>query len=181
MITFDDGTIDFWENGRPVLEKYGFSASLFIVTGSVGKKSDWDQHLGELSRPLMSWNQIRELHENRYEICSHTHTHRNLRDLNEQDVMSEFVNSKNIIADNLGAEPKFLAYPRGFYDTIHKQIAKEAGYMGACAVILKWRDLWYSDQFELKRMTIKGTETMFRFKLRLLTSKQVKFNELFSG
>ena len=43
----------------------------------------------------------------------------------------------------------------------------EAGYLGACAVALRWRDLLGADPYAMKRMTVKGTESMARFRLRL--------------
>lgn len=173
VITFDDGTADFFEFGKPVLKKYGFSATIFIVTGCVGKENSWDRHLGEPGRSLMTWEQIIELHQTGFEIGSHTHTHRALTELSDGEAWSELTQSREIIGDKLGTVPKYLAYPRGAYNPRHKQIAQEAGYEGACAVILKWRDLLHSESFALKRMTIKGTESMARFKLRLGLSKLV--------
>ncbi len=177
VITFDDGTLDFWEFARPVLQKYGFNAVLFIVTGYVGKESTWDKHLGEPPRPLMSWDQIAELHRAGFEIGSHTHTHRSLTELTDREACLELKESREVLMDKLGTNPEYLAYPRGFYEARHKQMAREAGYNGACAVILKWRDLLHSDRFELKRMTIKGTESINRFGLRLQLSKVIPFTE----
>ena len=70
VLTFDDGTLDFWEHARPVLDLHGFSATLFVVTGHVGGESGWDRDLDEPDRPLMSWDQLRELDRAGYEIGS---------------------------------------------------------------------------------------------------------------
>jgi len=177
VITFDDGTSDFMKFGKPVLEKYGFTATLFIVTGYVGKESSWDKYFGEPSRPLMMWKEISELHNAGFEIGSHTHTHRSLTELNEKEVWSELTESRQIIGDKLGTGPEYLAYPRGHYSARHKEMVREAGYKGACAVILKWQDLLNADCFELKRMTLQGTESMFRFRLRLWLSRVIPFKE----
>lgn len=174
VITFDDGTLDFWEHARPVLERLGFTATLFVVAGHVGGHSTWDRHLGEPDRPLMSWEQIRQLHEQGFEIGSHTHNHRTLTELSEGDALSELVRSRRALEDRLGRPPEFLAYPRGFYDERHKRLAREVGYTGACSVILRWRDLWRSDRYALKRMTIKGTESMLDFRLRLWLCRFVR-------
>jgi len=174
VITFDDGTLDFWEHARPVLERVGFTATLFVVSGHVGGHSSWDRDLGEPDRPLMSWDQIRSLHGQGFEFGSHTHNHRPLTELSEEQARSELSRSRRKLEDELGVAPKFLAYPRGCYDERHKRLAREAGYAGACAVILHWRDLWRSDRYELKRMTIKGTESMLRFRLRLWLCRVVR-------
>src|SRR5512140_2840887 len=39
VITFDDGYKDFLVNALPVLEKYGFSAIVFLATGMMGSRS----------------------------------------------------------------------------------------------------------------------------------------------
>lgn len=177
VLTFDDGTLDFWQHARPVLERHGFTATLFVVSGSVGGRSDWDGDLGEPARPLMGWDRIRELHAAGFEIGSHTHTHRPLTDLGDADARSELDRSFRVLAEELGDPPKFLAYPRGSYDTRHKRLAREAGYAGACAVILHWGDLWRADRYELKRMTIKGVESMTRFRLRLGLCRLVRLRD----
>jgi len=174
VITFDDGTLDFWEHARPVLERVGFTATLFVVSGFVGGRSSWDRVLGEPDRLLMSWDQIRQLHRQGFELGSHTHNHRPLTELSDEETRSELSRSRRKLEDELGVAPEFLAYPRGFYDERHKRLVREAGYAGGCAVILRWRDLWRSDRYELKRMTIKGSETMLRFRLRLWLCRLVR-------
>jgi peptidoglycan/xylan/chitin deacetylase (PgdA/CDA1 family) len=166
-ITFDDGTLDFWEHARPILDRYGFTATLFVVSGRVGALSTWDRDVGESDRRLMSWDQIRELHGAGHEIGSHTHTHRPLSGLSDEDVRSELDRSRRTLEHELGLAPRVLAYPRGLHTERHKELARESGYAGACAVVLQWRDLWRSDRYALRRMPVKGTESLFAFRLRL--------------
>jgi peptidoglycan/xylan/chitin deacetylase (PgdA/CDA1 family) len=167
VLTFDDGTLDFWEQARPRLVAHGFRATLFVVTGHVGGRSVWDRELGEPERPLMDWDQLRELDRTGFEIESHTHGHRVLTDLSDDEARDELERSRGDLERELGRPPRFLAYPRGRYAPRHKGLAREAGYDGACAVILGWADLWRSERYALKRMTIKGSESMLRFRLRL--------------
>ena len=61
VITFDDGTLDFWEFGRPILQACGFTATLFVVTQYVGTESSWEADVGEPARRLMDWDQLRAL------------------------------------------------------------------------------------------------------------------------
>ena len=79
-------------------------------------------------------------------------------------------------SQKIGA-PRFVAYPRGFYTDRDKTLAREAGYDGACAVILVWSHLWRSNRYELKRMTIKGHESLLRFRLRLKLCGLVNYSE----
>jgi peptidoglycan/xylan/chitin deacetylase (PgdA/CDA1 family) len=175
IITFDDGTLDFWEYGYPLLEKYGFKASIFVVTDAVGKKSTWDQHIGEPARDLMNWDQLRKLHSCGYEICSHSASHRPFQDLETEELVRELNDSKETIKKHLGIFPDIFAYPKGLYKPVHKELVKKSGYIAACAVILHWKDLLSADKFEIKRMTIRGTESMLQFRLRLVLAKIVKY------
>ena len=174
VLTFDDGTLDFWEHARPVLDRCGFRATLFVVTGHVGGESSWDRRLGETPRPLLSWEHLDELHRDGFEIGSHTHTHRVFTGLSDDAVREELERSRRTVEERLGLTPGFVAYPRGFYRAEHKRLAREVGYRVACAVILRWRDLWRADAYAMKRMTIKGTESMSRFRLRLRLAGMIR-------
>jgi peptidoglycan/xylan/chitin deacetylase (PgdA/CDA1 family) len=46
MITFDDGYEDFAEHAWPLLQANDFSAELFVATGFVGKRAEWDAPFG---------------------------------------------------------------------------------------------------------------------------------------
>jgi peptidoglycan/xylan/chitin deacetylase (PgdA/CDA1 family) len=172
-LTFDDGTADFWTHARPVLASHGFRATLFVVTGHVGGESTWDRALGEPPRVLLDWDRLARLRDEGHEIGSHTRSHRVLLELDSRAARSEMVASRQDLAERLGTPPRFLAYPRGFFRDEHKRMARESGYEGACAVILRWGDLGGADRYALRRMTVKGTESMLRFRLRLLLASRV--------
>lgn len=174
VLSFDDGTADFWDHARPVLERHGFRATLFVVSGHVGSVSDWDENLGEPARPLMDWKQLRELRDEGFEIGSHTDSHRPLTEIDDDEAMRQLRRSRATLTERLGVAPALLAYPRGFFAERHKRMAREAGYRGACSVILGWNDLCRpGERFAIQRMTIKGTESMARFRLRLALTRAV--------
>jgi len=173
VLSFDDGTADFWDHARPVLQQHGFSATLFIVSGHVGGVSDWDLGLGEPARPLMDWTQLRELQDQGFEIGSHTDTHRPLTEIDDDEAARQLSSSRATLTEKLGRAPELLAYPRGFFDERHKRMAREAGYLGACAVILGWGDLRPGERYAIRRMTIKGSESMARFRLRLALTRTI--------
>ena len=43
IITFDDGYKDLNSTVLPILKKYEFKATCFVVSGLLGKKNTWDQ------------------------------------------------------------------------------------------------------------------------------------------
>ena len=77
LLTFDDGYLDFFTYAHPLLQAYGFSATVFLVAERVGKSNQWDEIYGE-SVPLMDWVQIRQLQAQGIEFGSHSTTHRPL-------------------------------------------------------------------------------------------------------
>lgn len=64
LITFDDGTAGLWQHADAVLERYGFTAVSFLITGSV-----------ETRRPYyLSWAEVSRMADSgRWEFGSHTH------------------------------------------------------------------------------------------------------------
>jgi hypothetical protein len=57
VVTFDDGYQDVYFNALPILKKLGFTACVFIVTGYVGKLSEWDYGWGKHKKRHLSWEQ----------------------------------------------------------------------------------------------------------------------------
>ena len=55
-ITFDDGYQNNLVNAAPILVKYNFSATCYIVGESIGLSNKWDLDKGITQRPLMNEN-----------------------------------------------------------------------------------------------------------------------------
>jgi hypothetical protein len=77
VITFDDGYADFMTQAAPQLEKAGFCATVFVVTGRVGCCADWDRISGP-PLELMGWEDLRALEARGFSIGSHMNAHRDL-------------------------------------------------------------------------------------------------------
>ncbi len=123
LISFDDGKDVVYDNACSILEEYGYRATLFINSSTIGGSN------------FMNWEQISELHDRGYEIAAHTCTHENLakRGDRSQAAYEEMVNSqlrdcKAAIEENTGAECIALAYPYGTYTDFVMEATKEAGY-----------------------------------------------------
>ena len=61
VLTFDDGYENFNEYAFPVLKRYGFPATVFLVSGLLGDKARWLEADGRLGARLMDVETIRAL------------------------------------------------------------------------------------------------------------------------
>ncbi|HVB83068.1 MAG TPA: polysaccharide deacetylase family protein [Candidatus Binataceae bacterium] len=116
LITFDDGYAGVASYGLPVLERYGFGAAVFVVTGRIGFTNTWDQALGYSAVPLMSADEIVRWTSRGIEFGCHTRTHPNLAMLSEAQIHNEVVGSRDDLAAIVGRVPCSFAYPWGSFN-----------------------------------------------------------------
>jgi peptidoglycan/xylan/chitin deacetylase (PgdA/CDA1 family) len=130
-ITFDDGYEDVYLNAFPFLEKFGFTASIFVITGYVGKYNEWDYNWGMNREKHLSWDQIKEMADAGFNFGSHTVNHPDLTKIPEQFVEHELKKSKEVLEDKLGQKVDFLSYPFGRFNRYVQKEAERLGYKGA--------------------------------------------------
>ena len=150
VITFDDGHHSFHSIGAPILGKYGFSATMFLITSRIGNKG------------YLSWSDIMELSAMNVVFESHGVKHSILTKINYKEVEVEIVESKEILEDRLGREICGYAYRGGHFNERIKRLVRSAGYNYAvCSK--QGLNVLDADLFELKRRSIKESDTLFRF------------------
>jgi peptidoglycan/xylan/chitin deacetylase (PgdA/CDA1 family) len=109
VITFDDAFRNFYTQAFPLLNKYGFKATLFVPSGLVGRQSSI---LGP--EPFMTWSEIREVCRHGVEVGSHTVSHPNLYHSASAVLQAEVKVSKADIENNIGEPVRSFAYPYAF-------------------------------------------------------------------
>src|SRR5207244_3705098 len=75
VLTFDDAIKSHYTVARGALKKYGFSATFFVTEG-LGFKSNPDAY--------MTWEEIRALHADGFEIGNHTRDHTSVNSKNAE-------------------------------------------------------------------------------------------------
>src|SRR5487761_889000 len=68
-LTFDDGYADFTDQVLPVLKRYGFTATVFVIAGRLGGENGWDEQGPR--KQLMTARQVRQAADAGIEIGSH--------------------------------------------------------------------------------------------------------------
>jgi peptidoglycan/xylan/chitin deacetylase (PgdA/CDA1 family) len=164
VLTFDDGYRGVKERALPALQTRGFGATVFVVADRTGGVNDWDgETLGE---PLLTADEIRELHGAGIEIGSHGATHRALTRLDDADLAREVAGSRETLERLTGAPVTSFCYPYGDFDNRVVEAVRAAGYRAA-TVIRGGISKDLSDPFRLKRVAVRGTNTRLDFVLAL--------------
>lgn len=156
LITFDDGYLDNYTNAYPILKKYGFTGTIFIVTNFISK-----------DERFMTWDQIKEMQQNGMIFGSHTANHKSLTSLTKEQVLDELSQSRDEITRQLGKAPKYFAYPTGTYNGEIEDMVRKTGYKAAFTI--EYGQVGAdSDIFLLQRIPIfKGQKTFRSFFIRL--------------
>lgn len=137
-ITFDDGYADLVDGALPALRTFGFGATVFVVAGRLGMTNDWDD---TPPRPLLDAAGIRRLADAGIEIGSHSTTHAALTGAGHRVLEAEVADSRNRLAEVVGAPVTGFAYPYGVMDGAARAAVRGAGYTYACAVSTPCRRL----------------------------------------
>ncbi|HKU40671.1 MAG TPA: polysaccharide deacetylase family protein [Polyangiales bacterium] len=94
-----------------------------------------ERELGGSTRPswdgMMSWQQLRELHDEGHEIGSHSSTHAILPLVSDAQLEAEIAGSRRALRDKLGFEIQSFCYPNGDYDQRAVHVVERAGYRHA--------------------------------------------------
>jgi peptidoglycan/xylan/chitin deacetylase (PgdA/CDA1 family) len=133
-VTFDDGYEDFLDAAVPTLEKLGFSATVFVVAGMLGKENTWEDR-GE-PRPrlrLLGADGVREASERGMEVGSHSVTHPRLSGVGAETLIHEVNDSRQMLSEIVSAPVEGFCYPYGDLDGPAVRAAREAGYVYAVA------------------------------------------------
>jgi peptidoglycan/xylan/chitin deacetylase (PgdA/CDA1 family) len=156
LITFDDGYRDNYMNAYPIMKKYGFTGTVFLITDLVGHNS-W----------YLDWQQIRKMQQDGFIFGSHTLNHVSLTTLAPDEARRQLIKSREGIEWRLGTPVRYFAYPTGAYNKEIEELVKNSGYEAAFTVDFG-RVSITSDGYALERIPIfKSRYTLYDFYFRL--------------
>jgi peptidoglycan/xylan/chitin deacetylase (PgdA/CDA1 family) len=160
VLTFDDGYYGVYEHAFPLLAAMRWPATVFLVTGLIGKDDAWtatENPAGRTCR-LLGAGEIRKMYESGFSFHSHTRSHPDLRKLSPQALREELTGARQDLEELLGRPSGFLAYPYGWFDDAVVEAAKATGYAAAFSTQpgFNRRDV---DRYRIRRLDVFGTDT----------------------
>lgn len=151
VCTFDDGYESLINVVLPILNKYGYTATVFICTSLLGHDNSWNNKDGR-KRNHLTAEAIQTLQENGWEIGSHGVTHRNLLKLNDLELYDELSHSKRELCGLCDCDIQSYAYPYGANNTyIQSCVSKHYEYAFS---VEKGGTNLVSDRYQIRRYSI---------------------------
>jgi peptidoglycan/xylan/chitin deacetylase (PgdA/CDA1 family) len=127
LMTFDGGYLDFFQYVWPLLKRFDFTATVFLVAESIGKTNSWEKAEFEEVQ-LMGWPEILQLRDAGIEFGSMSATHQPLTALSPTEIVREAAKSRAILEQGLEKSVKCFAYPYGDFDPIVAHLIGASGY-----------------------------------------------------
>lgn len=134
-----EGTIDSKiERAIFLLKKYRVE-DIKVILEKYKKKLGLDSMPTE--RAFLKWGEVEEMKKSGFiNFGSHTHNHKMLTYLDDQEIMDELVQSKNRLISEKVVESTFIpfSYPNGNYDERVVDMVRVAGYHSAATTEMGW-------------------------------------------
>lgn len=130
-LTFDDGYANFATRAVPALVRFGFSATVFMVSGGIGSYNAWDEGP---RMPLMSVEQLRIVVRAGMEIGSHGRDHVSLPRMGDAELREELRVSRASLEEIVDRPVTGFCYPYGHAAAREIEAVRAAGYDYACHI-----------------------------------------------
>jgi peptidoglycan/xylan/chitin deacetylase (PgdA/CDA1 family) len=161
LLTFDDGYADLADAALPVLERLGWSATVFIAASTVGGRNAWDE---PATHRILSAEEIRTWAARGIEFGAHGATHCDLTGVGEEQLRQEVVGSRDALADLLGRPVTAFAYPHGAHDARVRELVANSFEL-AFGIEEGLNDA-ETDRMRLRRTMVQPGDTVFDLALR---------------
>lgn len=175
-VTFDDGFHSVLTDAFPVLARFGWPGTIYVVADYVGGERPiaWptlDEWLGTPHEPQLrtvNWDQLRRLRDSGWEVGSHTCTHPHLTKVPAWQLRHELERSREVVTARLGDCPS-IAYPYGDVDASVTEAARSAGYRAGTGLPGRPHQM---DRFDWPRVGVYLGDNLLRFAVKSLPPRR---------
>lgn len=172
VITFDDGYLDNFEIAAPILRRHHLPACFFIASDFIGtdKITAWDREWG-IKSEWMTWDNVRFLSSEGFEIGAHTKNHVDLGLVEGKDALEEIQGSRKALEEELNRKVDLFSFPFGRENQLsesNRALVKELNFRcspSAYGGIVKGS----SDPFRMRRQPVSPWhESVWQFGFEVL-------------
>lgn len=179
IITFDDAYENFKTHALPILRQLHLKATLFVPVAFMGKTNLWDQG----SEKILSAEELKRIEDDGLiEIGIHGFLHRSYAELAPEDMREDLENCFNTMDFHHIRNSRVLAYPYGGYpkrdpelNLLMKKLFTEMQLWFAVRIGNRINSLPLKNNYELKRIDIKGTDSFRTFRTKLAHGRKNPF------
>lgn len=162
VLTFDDGCERFQTIALPILQKYDIPATIYPVSGDLGRVASWPK-VNNSDLRLLSEENLKRVAMSGIDIGGHTVNHIKLSEVPIREAEAEVVYCKKDLERILGQELHSFSYPYGSYNSQIAQLVSTSGFDCAvtCTSAFVYGD---EDMFQLPRKYVTFSDTINSFK-----------------
>ena len=156
LLTFDDGYANAYTHAFPLLRRYGFVGTFFVIS----------EPMDAGDPNFLSWAQVEEMHAAGMRFEPHSYNHPDMRNRGFDFVVFQILAPKEAIEARTGEPCRFFAYPAGRYDQFVIDVLRSANFWGA---VLTEQGATHTadDLFTLRRVRVHGGDDLSAF-IRIL-------------
>lgn len=152
VLTFDDGYSDAYTHAFPLLQRYGFVGTFFLISAPVDANNP----------DFLSWTQVGEMHAAGMRFEPHSYDHPDMHNRGLNFVVFQILAPKEAIEARTDEKCRFFAYPSGHYDQLVIDVLRSAHFWGG---VLTEQGATHTadDLFTLHRVRIRGNDNLDTF------------------
>jgi peptidoglycan/xylan/chitin deacetylase (PgdA/CDA1 family) len=165
VLTFDDGVKSHYTRVAPLLKEYNMRATFFVTNAkdTLWWRLDANLFFRALNEKGMSWEEIKELHDDGFEIGNHTWSHVGMSYLeNVEAIQREVYKLNDKLADFGIPTPTTFCYPGYLVDDIYVAGLKASGISFARSGYLPGNKMVYLSDVSETPYYIPGVTDRFR-------------------
>jgi peptidoglycan/xylan/chitin deacetylase (PgdA/CDA1 family) len=172
-ITFDDVTENQLLYAVPLLKKYHLKATFFIAFAYLGKTDLWNKG----NEKIMSIEQLKTIDNQLIEFGLHSFSHFKYTNMSSLEIQKDFDSCFEVIEKNNLQVFKVLAYPFGNYPKKNQEkkiffsILEENSIHFGLKIGNRVNSFPFKNPLEIKRIDIKGEDSLLKFKIKLRIGK----------